>query len=1646
MSTIFHAFCFLRHILQKAITNKIISIIVLVSLIAGNFVQVVNASTSGVVPDYISLNYVTVPNVLLADITSQSPIIGSRVEGVLELRNPLRDFYLSLNVSSSDDGLITPKTLEASIWANTLHMLPPGNDPQNFDIQFTSTDQWVRVESSPLDTQSFVMNLIIFSMELFPGVSGKSKNVIVKSIGDYISLKEKLQGFMDLAEIGDLIKDPISWHTPSRLISVAEGLKAFYDSPVGKKFLVEALLQQGIVATEDQITQVFSWLKIYGITKKVADGLVYAFISGWSGSAQNKYLITPQSINPINRPPLPPKVIEPISSVTSRTPTFKWGDVLHKTSFLLQVSNSSSFSSNVINVSLDGSIHSYTSPVILAADSIYYWRVYARNNVGLSEFNIGTFTTAPITYPQEPPNPTTNDSGSYISDLTLSDGSIVSAGQTLTKTWRLKNNGTTTWGAGYKLAFVNGEQMGAPLTIDTGTVAPNATVDLSVSLTSPAATGEHTGYFQLRNPQGTYFGPRIWVKIMVQANNVSSGNITTFDISPSSPSQASQVHLVGRINSFTDFRSMRFVVGNQVSEMPNFRQVGGQFEISTDWDTASLPRGNYAIVLEVAKTGDTSWASPERRVQTYTLNGTPTSTNRPPDRPVLLSPYNWYLEDAGGSSSSVQLCVQPAADPDGNSVMYSFEVNGGAITSGLVSSCWSYTFNPGTYSWRVKTSDGSLYSDWSNDTWNFTVAKGGVYIGGMSLYSPNTGDTHICVPITYDGIIAPDPYAWINLATDGSQNGEWKLLDHYGPNASPDCTAANVHGWWIRSQDYETGTHAIKVTGVKRDTGANASAVFSYSIAYMRPPAPQPLAPSSNSNNGTWWTSPIVTFQWGAVSRVTSYTLRASTNMNPWADGSPLLNVDLGPDVTSYNYDFGQDYSAIYWSVRANNSAGSADTGGGIWFGIDRVMPSCQIQALPSVSYENIFKVTWGGIDNSAGIRNYDIQYRDSGRDEWIDWQTSVPASRTYDLFNGQPGHTYEFHCRTTDNAGNMSSYPAGYDTALKIDPAARPPEPWWNSAYFGKRNLTVLNNMPQISLPAGYPVRIQLNAGTSPSAAEVYNSSLSTPKCNDVRIVANNSTELSRVVLTCSSSSIDIIFRTQVQINAGSSDSTTHQIYFGNSSPGTPPSDPGVVFYPSKDANTVGVWYTIEGQGTIAYDQSGNNLTCYLDGTTSWISSGKFISGFHFLSGTDGATVDCGASSLYNTQNLTIEFYFRSTNNNLWGRFAGNMGAGSQRWALSTNDNKPCIQVWAVNGGNGICTNQAYVDGAWHHAAFTLNGTQMAIYIDGQLNATGSLPGVIKSGNLPLTIGSYENGARSFAEMTGIRLSNIARTSFPYASFVNITNEPSVAVGSTITPAIPGSPDLVILSLNTSLHTTGGVLVEATVKNQGTVPTLNGFFTDLYVDHLPTGSGDLTGSYKFWVNDPIDPAATATLTTIIDQVPAIAALLAAVPGEEKITTLYAQVDSTGAVTESTKSNNISQGAQVCVANADAYEIDGSASVAVPITLGQPQLHNFTSQSDQDWVSFTATAGQKYILKTYNLGPSADTYLYLYGQDGETLLDSNDDDGSSLASRIEWEAPATGTYYILVRDWDPNVSGCGTGYTLSVGFPILQVFLPAIVR
>ncbi len=131
----------------------------------------------------------------------------------------------------------------------------------------------------------------------------------------------------------------------------------------------------------------------------------------------------------------------------------------------------------------------------------------------------------------------------------------------------------------------------------------------------------------------------------------------------------------------------------------------------------------------------------------------------------------------------------------------------------------------------------------------------------------------------------------------------------------------------------------------------------------------------------------------------------------------------------------------------------------------------------------------------------------------------------------------------------------------------------------------------------------------------------------------------------------------------------------------------------------------------------------------------------------------------------------------------------------------------------------------------------------------------------------------------------------------------------------------------------------------------------------------------------------------------------------------------------------------------DPYEDDDRWEDAKPISKeGEPALHNFDTIADEDWHFFDAIVGTTYTITTQNLEQPTDTVLYLYDQDGTTLLAVNDDapGALNLESRIVWTAPRSGRYYFKVRDYTAQPH-CGRYEVVLVEGPVhLQWAFPLV--
>lgn len=128
-----------------------------------------------------------------------------------------------------------------------------------------------------------------------------------------------------------------------------------------------------------------------------------------------------------------------------------------------------------------------------------------------------------------------------------------------------------------------------------------------------------------------------------------------------------------------------------------------------------------------------------------------------------------------------------------------------------------------------------------------------------------------------------------------------------------------------------------------------------------------------------------------------------------------------------------------------------------------------------------------------------------------------------------------------------------------------------------------------------------------------------------------------------------------------------------------------------------------------------------------------------------------------------------------------------------------------------------------------------------------------------------------------------------------------------------------------------------------------------------------------------------------------------------------------------TQGNRISKG--------DAFEPDDTQAQASAISSdGTPQLHDFDTIGDEDWIQISAVAGYTYTIETVDLGATSDTVIELRDADGD-LISSDDDSGTGVASKIVWVAPGnidSAAYYVRIRHYNGNTTGAETAYTIVV--------------
>jgi len=212
--------------------------------------------------------------------------------------------------------------------------------------------------------------------------------------------------------------------------------------------------------------------------------------------------------------------------------------------------------------------------------------VMAKSQPTATTVLLPTITALPTLTPKpgEPTNtPQPCNKASAVSE-TYPDDTEIEVGQDFDKSWRLKNIGTCTWNASYRVVFSSGEKLGGPDAQLLGvSVAPGEMVDIIIDMTVPNDEGIHKGIWKLQDDSGENFAT-FWVQIKAVEDDTAALPPAVAALSLSQVSAEG-----GSVRSDGTVKSTLYNVGDL--------STNGGSQVFASFDISGIPAG--ATITEV---------------------------------------------------------------------------------------------------------------------------------------------------------------------------------------------------------------------------------------------------------------------------------------------------------------------------------------------------------------------------------------------------------------------------------------------------------------------------------------------------------------------------------------------------------------------------------------------------------------------------------------------------------------------------------------------------------------------------------------------------------------------------------------------------------------------------------------------------------------------------------------------------------------------------------------------------------------------------------------------------------------------------------------------------------------------------------------
>ncbi len=766
-------------------------------------------------------------------------------------------------------------------------------------------------------------------------------------------------------------------------------------------------------------------------TSDSVNGLANSTTYYWRVSAANSSGVSPwsgiSSFTTVASPPQPPSLLSPAdgASGVSTNPTLQWNASTAASSYRVQVSTDTGFSTPVV----DQAGLSSTSTVVngLHDGTTYYWRVNASNGSGTSAWSpMRSFATA-IGVPA-PPLPVSPPNGASNQPLTIR------------LAWNLVPSA-----ARYHLQISQNAQFSS-IAIEDSTIADTFFV------AGPLSSG--TSYWwrvSASNAGGTGGWSSAWsftttpppppAPVLASPADGATGVARSPVLSWNASSGASAYHL--QVSTLADFSTL----AADDSGLTQLTQQVGPLAYNTL---------HYWRVSAANAYGASPWSA----VWSFA------TTTPPPAAPALVSP----------ASGSTNVAITPTltwnASPGASRYHLQVSADSGfalpdvdrdslTATTASVSGLGYGT----TYYWRLNASNASGTSAWSA-AWSFTTIPPAP--PSPALVSPPDSTTGVPVDLTLHWRASPQAFSY---ALQVSTTPSFTILVANVPTI--DSTSYAISGLSHSTVYY----WRVSATGTGGTSGW--SAAWTFTTIESAPVVPSPVSPL----NGAIDEPTDMRFLWRSVPGAISYRLQVSMNTSfssPTTDQSPIVD-------TAYNVAGLARGTTYYWRVTANNSAGTSGWSN-VWnFSTLPNAPAVPALASPpdqSTSEPTTISLSWTA---SQGALTYHLQVSASPTFATNIVDDSTITATSSQVRSLASSTTYYWRVSAT-NDGGTSSWPAPwrFTTGSAVQPTGpdlvSPPDGstglpatvtlQWNSL------VTATSYEVQVSLTASFSALVTDSSG----------------------------------------------------------------------------------------------------------------------------------------------------------------------------------------------------------------------------------------------------------------------------------------------------------------------------------------------------------------------------------------------------------------------------------------------------------------------------------------------------------------------------------------------------------------------------------------